>query len=202
MEELGGGGFGGGVGGFAVIADDADEGLGGAGEAAVTAVDEAEFAPEVDAFDGEQLDFAGFDVVLRKALADDGEAGIGGDEALDHADTRQFHGDVDARAIGAEELVEHLASEASTGKNEGLLGEFCESYFGAMSEGISRANHEAQTVLVNVVHFQIRGLDGKGDDADIHGAVLDALKNLVAEIAVDADVHQRIAALKFRENIR
>src|SRR6266446_5631118 len=201
MAELAGGGFGGRLSGFAVIADDADEGLGGAGEAAVAAVDEAELSPEVDTFDGEQLHFAGLHIVFCKTLTDDGEAGIGGDEALDHADTGQLHGDVDARAIGAEELVEHLASEAGAGKNEGLLGEFCERDFGAMSEAISRTDHEAQTVLVNVVHLQIRGLDGQGDDADVDGAVLDALENLVAEIAVDADVHQRVAALKFRENV-
>ncbi len=104
-----GGGFDG-VGDFAVFADHADEGLGGAREAAVAAVDEAEFAPEVDTFDGEELHFTGFDVVLGKTFADDGEAGVGGDETLDHADAGEFHGDVDASAIGAEELVEHLAS--------------------------------------------------------------------------------------------
>src|SRR5260370_19248375 len=201
MAELAGGGSSGVFGGFAVIADDADEGLGGAGKAAVAAVDEAEFAPEVDTFDGEELHFTGFDIVLGKTFADDGEAGIGGDEALDHADTGQFHGDVNARAIGAEELVEHLASEAGAGENEGLLGEFGERDFGAMSEGISRTDHEAQTVLVNVVHLQIRGLDGQRNDADVDGAVFDALENLVAEVAVNADVHQGIAALKFRENV-
>jgi len=30
-----------------------------------------------------------------------------------------------------------------------------------------------------VVHFQIRRLDGQGNDADVDGAVLDALENLV-----------------------
>src|SRR5712691_7385481 len=70
-----------------------------------------------------------------------------------------------------------------------------------MSERVLRADHEAQTILVNVVHLQIRGLDGQGDDANIDGAVLDALQNLVTEIAIDADVHQGIAALKFRKNI-
>src|SRR5260370_24505426 len=95
--ELAGGG--GGVGEFAVLANQGDERLGGAGEAAVAAVDETELAPKVDTFDGEELDFAGFHVILRKALADDGEAGIGGDEALNHAGTGQIHGDVDARTV-------------------------------------------------------------------------------------------------------
>src|SRR6266852_2953780 len=201
MGRLAGGGCFGGLGGFAVFADHADEGLGGAWEAAVAAVDEAEFAPEVDAFDGEELYFAGLHVVLGKTLADDGEAGVGGDETLDHADAGQFHGDVDARAIGAEELVQHLAGEAGAGKDERLLGDLGESDLGAMSQGVFRADHEAQAVFVNVVHLQIRGLDGEGDDADIHGAVLDALHDLVAEIAIDADVHEGIAALEFGKNI-
>src|SRR5712692_10752782 len=112
MAELTGGGFGARLGGFAVIADDADERLGRTGEAAVAAVDEAELAPEVHAFDGEELHFAGLHIVLGKTLADDGDAGIGGYETLDHADTGQFHGDVNARAIGTEEFVKHLAGEA------------------------------------------------------------------------------------------
>src|SRR5260370_25988715 len=70
-----------------------------------------------------------------------------------------------------------------------------------MSERISRTDHEGAAMLVNVVHLQIRGLDGQRNDADVDGAVLDALENLVAEGAVNADVHQGIAALKFRENV-
>ncbi len=201
VAGLAGGGFGGRLGGFAVLADDADEGLRSAGEAAVAAVDETELAPEVYAFNGEQLYFAGFHVILRKTLTDDGNAGIGGDKALDHAYARQLHGDMDAGAIGTEKLVEHLAGEAGAGKDEGLLGEFGEGDLGAMSERVLRADHEAQTVFVNVVHFQIRGLDGQRDDADVDGAVLHALENFVAEVTIDADVHQRVAALKFRENV-
>src|SRR5260370_10566744 len=70
-----------------------------------------------------------------------------------------------------------------------------------MSEWVVGADHETQAILVNVVHFQIGGLDGQSDDANIDGAVLDALQNLVAEIAIDTDVHQGIAALKLRKNI-
>src|SRR5258708_27630100 len=113
---LAGGGCFGGVGGLAVFADDADERLGSAGEAAVAAVDEAEFAPEVHAFDGEQLHFARFHVILGKTLADEGDAGIGGDKALDHADTGQLHGDVNAGAKGPEKFVENLREEAGGGK--------------------------------------------------------------------------------------
>ncbi len=71
-----------------------------------------------------------------------------------------------------------------------------------MSQGVFRADHEAQAIFVDVVHLQIGRLDGKCDDADIHGAILDALEDFVAEIAVDADVHERVAALKFGKNIR
>jgi hypothetical protein len=199
--ELAGGGFGGRFGGFAMLTDNADEGLRSAGEAAVAAIDETEFAPKVHTFDGEQLDFAGFHVILRKTLTDDGNAGIGGDKALDHADAGQLHGDVNARAIGAEKLVEHLAGETSARENKRLLSDFGEGDLGAMSERVLGADHEAQAILINVVHFQVGRLDGQGDDADVDGAVLDALENFVAEVAIDADMHQRIAALKFCENV-
>src|SRR5713101_1028477 len=139
----GGGCFGTWLGGFTVFADHADESLGGAREAAVTAVDEAEFAPEVHTFDGEQLHFAGFHIVLGKTLADDGDAGIGGDETLDHTNTGQFHGDVNARAVGTEEFVEHLTGETGARKNERLFGDFGECDLGAMSERVSRTDHKA-----------------------------------------------------------
>src|SRR5260370_36878698 len=70
-----------------------------------------------------------------------------------------------------------------------------------MSEWVLGADHEAQAVLVNVVHLQIGGLDRQSDDANIHGAVLDALKDFVAEVPIDTDVHQGIAALKLRKTI-
>src|SRR6266404_2228172 len=198
---LAGGGFGASLDGFAVIADDADERLGGAGEAAVPSVNKAKLAPKVDIFDGEQLHFASFDIVFCKTLTDKRDTGIRSDEALDHPDAGQLHGDVNARAIGAEKFVEHLAGETGARKNKRLLSDFGEGDLGAMGERVLGADHEAQTVLVNVVHLQIGGLDGQGDDANIDGAVLDALQNLVAEIAIDTDVHQGIAALKFRKNI-
>src|SRR5206468_1621831 len=197
---LAGGGFGG-FGELAMLADYADEGLSGAGKAAVAAVDKAEFAPEVHAFDSEQLHLAGLHLILCKTLADEGDAGVGGDEALDHADAGEFHSDVHARAVGTEKFIENLAGEAGARKNERLLSDFRKGDLGAMSERVARADHEAQAVLVDVVHLQIGRLDGQGDDADIDGAVLNALENLVAEVPVDADVHQRIAALKFRKNI-
>src|SRR5258708_18581900 len=52
------------------------------------------------------------------------------------------------------------------------------------------------------MHLQIRRLDGQRDDAHVNRAVFDALQDLVTEVAVYADVHQRIAPLKFGKNIR
>src|SRR5258708_7275428 len=71
-----------------------------------------------------------------------------------------------------------------------------------MGERVSRTDHKAQAIFVNVVHLQIRRLDGQRDDAYVNRAVLHALQDFVAEVAVYADVHQRIAPLKFRKNIR
>ena len=107
-----------------------------------------------------------------------------------------------ARAVRTEEFVEHLARKTSPRKDKRLFGDLCERDLRAMGKWVSRADHEAQAVFVNVVHLQIRGFDRQGDDAHVGGAVLHALQDLVAEVAVNTDVHQRIAALKFRKNIR
>src|SRR5712664_245007 len=184
-----------------MFADEGDERLGSTGQAAVAAVDEAEFAPEVHTLDSQQLHFAGFHLIAGKTFTNEGDTGVGGDEAFDHADARQFHGHVEARAVGAEKLVQHLAREAGSRKNKRLSRDFRQRNFRTVRERILRADHEAQPVFVNVVHFQVGRLDGKRDDADIDGAIFHALQNLVAEIAVDADVHERIAALKFGKNI-
>src|ERR1700757_4691275 len=101
-----------GFGRFAEFADHVDEGLDGARQAAVATVDESEFAPEVDAFDGEKLHFTGFHLIAREAFADDGDADVGGDESFDHADAGKFHRDLQARPVRTEEFVEHLASVA------------------------------------------------------------------------------------------
>src|SRR4029077_12328100 len=53
----------------------------------------------------------------------------------------------------------------------------------------------------NVMHLEIGRLCWKGDDGHVDGTVFDALQNLVAEIEVDADVHERKALLKLREDI-
>jgi len=195
------GGCGGGVGEFFVFADDGDEGLGGAGKAAVAAVDETEFAPEVDAFDVEELYFAGFDLIASEAFADEGDAGVGGYEALDHANAGKLHGDAETGAVGAEKLVEDLAREAGARKDERLCGDFFERDLGAMRKRIASADHEAEAVAREVMDFKGRRLDGESDDADIHGAVFDALQDFVAEIAIDADMDLRIAALEFSEYI-
>src|SRR5437879_11808687 len=90
ITDLAGGGFAM-LGELTVFADHADEGLGGAREAAVAAVNQAELAPEIHAFDGEQLYLAGFHLILGKTLADKRDPGISGDAPLDHADNRHFH---------------------------------------------------------------------------------------------------------------
>src|SRR5439155_2152448 len=172
--ELAGSGFGG-VGGFAVFADHADEGLSGTREAAVAAVDQAEFAPEIHAFDGEELHFAGFHLILRKTLADKRDTGVGGDETLDHADTGQFHGDVNARAVRTEEFVEHLAGEAGAREDERLLGDLRERDLRTMSERVSRADHKAKALVDTVYHTQVGRLDGQRHDSHICRAILDAL---------------------------
>jgi len=115
---------GGEVGEFFVFANDGDQCLGGARQAAVAAIDEAKFAPEIDAFDVEQLHFASLHLVARKTFANEGDTGISADESLDHADAGKLHHDAQAGTIGTKQLVQDLSCETSARKNQGLPGDF------------------------------------------------------------------------------
>ena len=172
-----------------MLADDGDQCLGGARKAAVAAVNEAEFAPEIDAFHVEELHFAGLYLVAGKTFADEGNTGVGADESLDHTDAGKLHGHAEARAIGAKQLVQDLAGEAGTRENQRLRSHFLERDLGAVSQRIAAADHETQAVARNVMNFESGRFDGEGHDADVDRTVFDALQDLVAEIAIDADVH-------------
>src|SRR5260221_79350 len=139
--------------GLAKFADHVDEGLDGARKAAIAAVNEREFAPEVDAFDGEELHFAGFYLIAGEAFADDGDADVGGDESLDHADAGKLHGDLQAGAVRPEKFVEHLASIAGAGKNEGSGSDFFERDVGSLRERVLGADHKTKAVAIDDVHF-------------------------------------------------
>src|SRR5580700_3174577 len=190
-----------GFGGLAEFADHVDEGLNGARQAAIATVDEREFAPEVDPFDGEELYFAGFDLIAGEAFADNGDADVGGDEGFDHADAGKFHGDLQAGTIRAEELVEDLAGVAGPRKKQGRGGDLFERDVAALGEGILGADHEAKAITVDDMHLEIGRFQRERNDAEIERAFLQALQNFVAEIAVDADVDQRIAALEFGKDV-
>src|SRR5260370_22241401 len=109
---------------------------------------------------------------------------------------------MNARAVGAKEFVEPLPRKAGAREDQRLLRDLRQGDLGAVRERISRAHHEAQAIFVNVVDFQIGRFGGQRNDTDINGAVLDPLQDLVTEVAVNADVYERIAALKFRKNVR
>src|SRR5271168_416669 len=147
-----GGSFGS-IGVFAMFADDADEGLRGARQAAVAAIDQAEFAPKIDAFHIEKFYFAGFHLILGKTFANEGNSGVGADEALDHANAGKLHGDVKARTIGAEELIENLARKAGARQDHRLGRDFFERDLRTIRQRIARADHETQAIAVDVVDF-------------------------------------------------
>src|ERR1700730_3092782 len=52
------------------------------------------------------------------------------------------------------------------------------------------------------MYFEVRRFKRQRHDAEIQRSISQPLQNLVAEIAIDADVHKRITALEFRENVR
>ena len=101
-----------------------------------------------------------------------------------------------------EQFVQHLPGKSGARDNQRLAGYFFKRNFGTVCQWIFRAHHQAQPVAINVMDFEVRRLQRQADDADVHGTIFDALQNFVAEIAIDADVHERILALELRENFR
>src|ERR1700719_776024 len=135
--------------GLAKCADHVDEGLNGARQAAVAAVDEREFAPQVDALNIQELYFPGLDLIAGEAFADDGDADVSSDESFNHADAGELHGHLQPGTIRAKKLVEHLASVAGPRENQGRGGDFFEGDMAALRERILRADHEAQAGAID-----------------------------------------------------
>src|SRR3989442_8489753 len=187
---------------LAVLTNQGDERLRGARQAAVAAIDETQLAPQINTVQGKQFHLSRLHVVTRKTLADERHSGVGSNEAFDHADARQLHRDVNARAVGAEQLVEHLPRIARLGKDERLLGNLRQGDARPPRKRIFGVNHHHQAVAKNGMDSEIRRLDGKRHDADIDRAVLQALQDLVAKVPVDTDLDKRIAALKFGKDVR
>src|SRR5215813_11571205 len=84
------------------LPDGVNERVGGTGECAVTAIGYAQFAPEFFAFDRNQLDASGKNLVFGEAGADYRNAEAGGHEALDHPNARKLHSDLHFSCIRAE----------------------------------------------------------------------------------------------------
>src|SRR5262249_50192657 len=126
-----------------MFTNEGDQCLRSSRQTSVTPVNQSQLSPDIHAFDGQEFYFAGLDVVARKTLADERYASIRRNEALDHADARKFHRNVDARAVGAEQFVENLAGVACLRKNQRLTGDLFQGNFRAMRQRISRTDHEA-----------------------------------------------------------
>src|ERR1700722_11415545 len=110
-----------------MLADQRNQRLRSPRQASIATVDQPEFAPKIHAFHGEQLHFPRFDVILRKALADERNASVSRDESLDHANAWEFHTDANTRAVRPKEFVEHLPRESRLRKNQRLRSNFFES---------------------------------------------------------------------------
>src|SRR5579863_10401177 len=70
-----------------------------------------------------------------------------------------------------------------------------------LGQRILRIDHQHKLVAKNRVNFQARGFDGQGYYADVNRAVLQLLYNLVAEVAVDADLNPWIEPAIFGEHL-
>src|SRR5437667_42636 len=179
---------------LAVLTNQGDERLRGARQAAVAAIDETQLAPQINTVQGKQFHLSCLHVITRKTLADERHSGVGSNEAFDHADARQLHRNVNPRAVGTEQLVEHLPRIARLRKDERLLGNLRQGDARPPCERILGVNHHHQAVAKNRMDSEIRRLYRKRHDADIDRAVLQALQDLVAKVPVDTDLDKRIAA--------
>ena len=104
--------------------------------------------------------------------------------------------------VGPEMFVQQLARVAGARKNQRLLGNILHANGLKLCQGIARIHHQHHAVPENRMNFQARRFGRKRDDSHVHRSVLHLLQHLVAEIPVNADLHSRIEAMIFRENIR
>src|SRR6266851_8144870 len=86
-------------------------------------------------------------------------------------------------------FIEHLPRESGSRHDQRLAGHLFKTDFTAAGQRIFYADHQAQAVAINMMNLQVGRFQRKTDDDDIHGAVFHALHYLMAEIAVDADMH-------------
>src|SRR5579864_6999695 len=174
---------------------------GGARKRAVPAVDEAEFAPEIDVGYFDQFYFTGTDFVASKTRADQRHAEAGSHKSFDHADAGKFHRNAELRAVWPEELVEQLPREAGLGNDQRLVCDFRRGDGLVFCQWVAGAHHQHQAIAKDRMCSQARRFHRKSDDADVHSAILNLLDYLSAEIAINANLHGWKPAMEFGEDI-
>ena len=87
------------------LLDHFQEGNSRTGQMPVAPVDDAQFPPQLDVLDGNQLDSARTHIIVRKTLANEGYAQIGANEAFDHGDAGQLHDDAELGTVRPKKLV-------------------------------------------------------------------------------------------------
>ena len=94
---------------LAAFTNHRDQRLDRARQAAIPAIHKRKFTVKIHAFHSKKLYFPSLHLIARETLANDGNADVGCDEGLDHADAGQFHANAKAGAVRPEQLVQHLA---------------------------------------------------------------------------------------------
>src|SRR5216684_374277 len=105
-------------------------------------------------------------------------------------------------SFGGFAVLANEGDKGLCGAREAAIAAVNEAKLRAVRQRVARTDHEAQAILIDVVNLEIRRLDRERHDTDVDRAVFHPLQYLVAEVAVDTDVNQRIAALKFGKHIR
>ena len=82
-----------------------------------------------------------------------------------------------------------------------MLRNFLHRHALVLRQRMGLGHHHLDFVAKNGNHFHVVGRLGQRDDAHVYRAFLHFLQNLVAEVAVNADLHQGVELLEFRESL-
>src|SRR5581483_8025426 len=101
--------------------------------------------------------------------------------------------------VRPKQFVEQPAGVARLREQEGLFDDFADGDHFELRQRIFRTDHQHQLVPENGLNLQTRRLNGKGEDTHLNLPVFELLHDLVAKIAVNADLHRGIATAIFSE---
>src|SRR5579872_668525 len=167
----------------------------------IAAIGKPKLAIEFRVLQVDQLDTPRIHFVAGKRGANQRNAQVGRDKTLDHADAWKFHSHLQFRAVRPEELVQQPSRVAGFWKEQRMFGDLADRKHLELCQGILRAHHQHELIPENRLDLQAGGLDRQGQNADFHGPIFELLNDLIAEIAINADLYRRISPAVLGEDL-